>query len=87
MAIDQKYQQGPGGFYDITNGSGPYSIDSAGAATLIGSAGGGSGGGGGLTNAELRATREGQLERSIGAVDRGLVVVGRLQGDLERRDA
>lgn len=56
MAIDQKFQQGPGGFYDITNGSGPYSIDSTGAATLIGSGGGGSGGGGGLTNAELRAT-------------------------------
>lgn len=32
-------------------------------------------------------TLEGQLERGIGVVDRGLVVVGRLQGDLERRDA
>lgn len=54
MAIEPKYQQGPGGFYDITDGSGPYSIDSSGVATLIGSVGGGSGGG--LTNAELRAT-------------------------------
>lgn len=56
MAIDQKYQQGAGGFFDITDGSGPYAIDSAGDATLIGSGGGGGGTTGGLTNAQLRAT-------------------------------
>jgi len=32
-------------------------------------------------------TLEGQLERGIGVVDRGLDVVGRVQGALERRDA
>lgn len=43
MAIDPKYLQGPGGFYDTTDGSGPYAIDSAGNATLIGAGGGGGG--------------------------------------------
>ncbi|AXF52935.1 MAG: hypothetical protein [Caudoviricetes sp.] len=56
MAVDPKYVQGPGGFYDSSDGSGPYSIDSTGAATQIGAGGGGSGGGGGLTNTELRAS-------------------------------
>lgn len=55
MAIDSKYYQGPGGFYDVTDGSGPYAIDSAGDATLIGAGGGGGGTTGGLTNAQLRA--------------------------------
>lgn len=32
-------------------------------------------------------TLEGQLERGIGVVDSGLDVVGRVQGDLEKRDA
>ena len=54
MAIDSKYAQGPGGFYNVIDGSGPYSIASDGTATLIG-AGGGGGSSGGLTNAQLRA--------------------------------
>lgn len=57
MAVDKKYLQGPGGFYDSTDGSGPYAIDSAGDAILMGGAGGGEGGtSNGLTNAQLRAT-------------------------------
>jgi hypothetical protein len=44
MAIDPKYQSGRGGFYDVTDGSGPYAIDSDGNATLIGAGGGGGGG-------------------------------------------
>lgn len=54
MAIDPKYAQGPGGFYNVIDGSGPYSIASDGTATLIG-AGGDGGSSGGLTNAQLRA--------------------------------
>lgn len=53
MAIDPKYAQGPGGFYDVTDGSGPYSIAGDGTATLIGSGGDG-GSSGGLTNVQLR---------------------------------
>lgn len=53
MAIDPKYAQGPGGFYNVIDGSGPYSIASDGAATLIG-ASGGSGVTGGLTEQQLK---------------------------------
>lgn len=54
MAIDPKYAQGPGGFYNVIDGSGPYSIASDGTATLIGTGGDG-GSSDGLTNAQLRA--------------------------------
>lgn len=43
MAIDPKYMQGPGGFYNAEDGSGPYAIDGDGNATLIGAGGGGGG--------------------------------------------
>lgn len=42
--MSSEYVQGSGGYYKRSDGSGPYAIDSTGAATLIGAGGGGEGG-------------------------------------------
>lgn len=49
------YVQGKGGYYKISDGSGPYSLDSAGNATLIGGGGGSGGSGNPTTTATPRS--------------------------------
>lgn len=51
--MGNEYIDGPGGYYNVTDKSGPYAIADDGTATLIGGGSGGSSGG--LTNAQLRA--------------------------------
>ena len=103
MAIDPKYLQGPGGFYDTTDGSGPYAIDSDGNATLIGSSGGGGGSSdvtvtnfpetqpvsGPLTNAQLTAVTGTAAQTAVTTdpTAAGQTVVALLRGILSEMQA